>query len=90
MRNPAKTKIHINKHRIQQNLKQQNFVPVITVKHRDQNIYGFSAKINGPCEIVYRPEKPLDCGAVVWVETHSLVEVYSTYNQEDSFIVSTG
>ncbi|NJL81373.1 MAG: helix-turn-helix domain-containing protein [Richelia sp. RM2_1_2] len=90
-RNPATTKIHVNRHRIQQNLKQQNSLPVITVKHRTQNIYGFSVKINGPCEIVYRPEKPLSCGAVVWVETHSSVEVEcGKSNQENSFIVSTG
>ncbi|MBE9212977.1 helix-turn-helix domain-containing protein [Plectonema cf. radiosum LEGE 06105] len=90
-RNPPTTRIHVNRHRIQQNLKQQNLVPVITVKHRGQNIYGFSVKINGPCEVVYRPEKPLSCGAVLWVETHSSVEVEcSKSNQEDSFIVSTG
>ncbi len=32
IRNPAKTKIHINRHRIQQNLKQQDLVPVISLK----------------------------------------------------------
>jgi hypothetical protein len=25
--------------------------------------------IDGPCQIVYSPEKPLSCGATVWIET---------------------
>ncbi|MEM9926257.1 MAG: hypothetical protein AAF915_21305 [Cyanobacteria bacterium P01_D01_bin.50] len=28
-----------------------------------------------PCEIIYQPEKPLGCGAALWVQTHSRVEV---------------
>jgi len=31
-------------------------------------------KILGPAEIVYRPDKPLSCGARVWVETQSQVQ----------------
>jgi len=31
--------------------------------------------IHGPSRVVYSPDKPLSCGAKVWVETESLVEV---------------
>jgi hypothetical protein len=27
----------------------------------------------GPSEVIYSPDKPLSCGAKVWVETHSEV-----------------
>ncbi|AFY56778.1 hypothetical protein Riv7116_4352 [Rivularia sp. PCC 7116] len=72
---PAKTTINVNKHKIKQNLKRENPEPVISVKRYDSNTYGFSAKINGPCEIIYRPEKPLDCGSVLWIETFASIEV---------------
>ncbi|MEM9926551.1 MAG: helix-turn-helix domain-containing protein [Cyanobacteria bacterium P01_D01_bin.50] len=72
---PAKTIIHVNKHLIKKNQKLQEPEPVITVKHLNDNIYGHSVKIHGPCEVVYRPEKPLSCGAVVLIETFSTVEV---------------
>ena len=76
-RNPAITKIHVNRQKIQQNrnLKLKDLLPVLSVKRYDSNIYGYSVKINGPCEVVYRPEKLLGCGGVVWIETFSQVEV---------------
>ncbi|MCJ8281832.1 MAG: hypothetical protein MJK14_18740, partial [Rivularia sp. ALOHA_DT_140] len=49
--------------------------PVISVKRNNNNIYGHSVKINGPCEIVYQPDRPLNCGAVLWIATYSTVEV---------------
>lgn len=92
---PAKTKIHVNKHKIleNKNQNQEDLVPVLTVKRYDSNIYGYSVKVNGPCEVVYRPEKPLDCGAVVWIETYSQVAVECTKSkqkgkQEDRVLVN--
>lgn len=92
---PAKTTININKRKIKQNLNRENPKPVITVKRYDSNTYGHSVKINGPCEVVYRPEKPLNCGAVVWIETYSTVEVKhedfsrTGEKQSNSFAVNT-
>ena len=84
-RNPAKTKIHVNRQKIQQNrnLKLEDLMPVLSVKRYDSNIYGYSVKINGPCEVVYRPQKPLSCGAMLWVETFSQVEVNLSLNNEE-------
>ncbi|MGB3636176.1 MAG: helix-turn-helix domain-containing protein [Rivularia sp. (in: cyanobacteria)] len=77
---PAKTKIHVNRNNIRDNINKnpEDFIPVLSVKHTASNVYGYSLKINGPCEIVYRPQEPLDCGAVLWVETFSQVEVGCT------------
>ncbi len=74
---PAKTKIHVNRNNIRDNINKnpEDFIPVLSVKHTDRNVYGYSLKINGPCEIVYQPQKPLDCGAVLWIETFSQVNV---------------
>jgi len=39
------------------------------------NTYGYCLRINCPCEIVYKPQDPLDCGAALWIETFSQVNV---------------
>ena len=41
---------------------------MITVKTYKSNEYAASVRINGPSEVVYSPEKPLSCGARVWIE----------------------
>jgi hypothetical protein len=48
---------------------------VLTVKTYKDNQYAKRVRIDGPCVIVYSPDKPLSCGARVWIETDSSVEV---------------
>jgi len=67
-----KTKIHVNQHHIRANLKGDD-LPVLTVKTYKQNIKCNRVQINGPSTVVYSPEKPLSCGAKVWIETESQV-----------------
>jgi hypothetical protein len=69
------TRIHVNRHRIDANRKHGRTDPVITVKRGKENLYGATVEILGPSKIVYRPEKPLSCGAKVWIETLSDVIV---------------
>jgi hypothetical protein len=45
------------------------------VKTYCSNQYAHRVKIDGPCVVVYSPDKPLSCGARVWIETDSTVEV---------------
>ena len=67
-------RIHINQHILRANRKSQKPPePIITVKSYKANTYGFKVVIDGPSEVVYRPEKPLSCGAVLWVETRAPV-----------------
>jgi hypothetical protein len=54
--------------------------PVLTVKDYTENRKGMTANIIGKDEVVvaqvvYRPDKPLPCGATVWIETRLEVEV---------------
>jgi hypothetical protein len=64
-----KMQIHINQHVIKANKKHNKRDPVITCKTYKSNDYAHRVKINGPSEIIYSPDKPLSCGAKVWVET---------------------
>lgn len=68
-----KTIIHINQHVIKNNRKNNKQDPVITVKTYKSNEYAHEVEIKGPCKVVYSPNKPLSCGAHVWIETISEV-----------------
>lgn len=63
-----KARIHINRHKIRSNAKNGESVPVITVKTYRSNEYASNVRINGPSEVVYSPDRPLSCGAKVWIE----------------------
>jgi hypothetical protein len=67
-----KTRIHVNQHNIKANAKGSK-LPVITVKDYKQNRKGNRASVvkDGEvvCEVIYSPDKPLPCGAKVWIET---------------------
>ena len=65
--------IHINHHVIKSNHKNNKREPVITVKTYNSNTYGHQVHILGECKVVYSPDKPLSCGAKVWIETDAEV-----------------
>lgn len=72
-----KTIIHVNQAHIRSNRKvdPDERIPVLTVKTYKSNIYTNSVAINGPSKIVYSPDKPLSCGARVWIETEGTVTI---------------
>lgn len=70
-----KTIIHVNQAHIRSNIKAEpdERIPVLTVKTYKSNVYTNEVTINGPSKLVYSPDKPLSCGARVWLETESEV-----------------
>ena len=66
-----KKRIHVNMHKIRYNKKHGTNDPVITVKTSRSNSYAHNVEIQGPSTVMYRPEKPLSCGARVWIEPAS-------------------
>ena len=68
-----KKRIHINQHVIRSNAKNDENKPVITVKTSKRNIYAHKVDIGGSSTVVYSPDKPLSCGAKVWIETNAPV-----------------
>lgn len=75
-----KTIIHVNQHIIKQNNKNNVNNPVITCKTYKSNNYAHEAIIyddNGKevAKVVYSPNKPLSCGAKIWIETKNKVEI---------------
>ncbi len=69
-------RIHVNQHIIKRNAKTGEREPVLTCKTSKSNIYGSEVEILGPCRVIYSPDKPLSCGAKVWIETESEIEIF--------------
>jgi hypothetical protein len=68
-----KTRIHVNQHNIRANAKGADS-PVLTVKDYKENRKVNMAELLGDdgevvASVIYSPDKPLSCGAKVWIET---------------------
>lgn len=68
-------RLHVDQHVIKANRKNGTELPPLTVQLSDGSLKCKHARIAGPSELVYRPEKPLSCGARIWIETKAAVEV---------------
>lgn len=73
--------IHVNQHNIRHNTKVEikERKPVLTVKTYKNNVYADEVVIYGQdgkpaAKVIYSPDKPLSCGARVWIETVNNVE----------------
>lgn len=80
---PRKTlkRIHINQHVLKKNSRDGENEPVVTCKNSKDNEYGHEVEIYHEdvlvASVIYRPDKPLSCGAKCWVETKERVEVHN-------------
>ena len=72
--------IHINQHKIRSNQKTGEREPLITCKTYKDNTYAHAVSVmdkegTEACKIVYSPDKPLSCGARVWIETTNEIKI---------------
>lgn len=65
-----RTIIHVNQHKVRKREEK-----TLTVKTYKSNTYARTVEICGPSKVVYSPDKPLSCGARVWIETQSEVVI---------------
>ena len=81
-------RIHINQHVIKKNNKTGERKKCITVKTSKTNMYCHEVEIKGSCKVVYRPDKPLSCGAKVWIEVDSGIPVvlHETYPDRPDYV----
>lgn len=68
-------RIHVNQHVIRANRRDGSDDPPITVKTYKANVRAHEVRIGGPSRLVYSPDRPLNCGARLWVETEAPVSV---------------
>jgi hypothetical protein len=74
---PAGTlkRIHVNQHIIRSNIKTKRDEPAATVQWKGKSYTGSKISIRGGSVVVQRMDKPLSCGARIWIETRAEVEV---------------
>ena len=69
---PRLKRIHVNRHILAKNKKTQEEEPPIGIEEsRKKKRYAHVVYINGPSIVKYSEEKPLHCGARVWIETEA-------------------
>jgi len=76
----SKKIIHINRNIIQSNVKHGTKKPVCRVQEGNITRYAMEIVINGPSRMVYSPDKPLKCGAKLWIETEAPIELIGEDN----------
>lgn len=76
-------RIHVNQHRIRSNKKHGLTEPVISIKRGGRTITCNRVEVAGPCTVVYSPDKPLPCGARVWIETTAPLIVEGGRDEQD-------
>ena len=67
-------RIHVNQHNVRSNLKMDCNKPVLTVKTGGKTIVANEVSGDGPFKVIYSPDKPLACGARVWIETKAKLD----------------
>ena len=76
-------RIHVNQHVIKANAKNGENNPIFTIKQGGSNTYAHNVKVKGEMELVYSPDKPLSCGAKVWIETRGDITLDKSSDTKD-------
>lgn len=66
-------RVHINRHIIAANHKHGRTDPPISVVKKGKTLRAAAVDLIGPARVIYRPEKPLKCGARLWIECDDVV-----------------
>lgn len=82
------TIIHVNQQNIRNNSNNGTNIPVVRVQQGSKISYYHDIEIKGNCKLVYR-NKPLKCGAKVWLKVEPHIEVIPIFEKETSPAPST-
>jgi hypothetical protein len=61
-------KIHVNQHVIRRNKTHGENEPPLRIIRGSKSQPAYQVELTGPARVVYSPDKPLKCGARVWIE----------------------
>jgi len=77
-------RIHVNQHVIRRNAKTNDHEPPISVKTSKGSFPCSGVVIHGEAVVRYSPEKPLACGAKVWIETRARLSLGGMEDQSSA------
>ena len=66
-------RIHVNQKNLRANREDGGHRPLITIQTSRGPVYADHVDIKGTSALVCRPDKPLPCGARIWIETRAEV-----------------
>lgn len=75
MKSGILSRIHVNQHIIKANRQNGESNPPLSIIRGGKTTHHMEIEINGPSKIIYSPQKLLSCGASIWIETTSEIEV---------------
>lgn len=85
MNKNSKAIIHVNRAVIAKNAKDGGNRPVFTTKRLGKTVYSRGVKINGEVRLI-QSDKPLSCGARVWIETFDDIEFVDEMSYEEALV----
>lgn len=68
-------RLHVDQHAIKANTIDGGTRPCVTIQTSNGPLKCHEARIDGPSTLVSRPDRPLSCGARVWIETTAAIEI---------------
>lgn len=67
-------RIHVSQVNLRANRKDGGSRPLFTIQTSKGPLYASHVDIKGKSELIGSPDKPLKCGARIWIETRARVE----------------
>ena len=61
-------RVHVNQHVIRSNKLRGEREPPLRIIRRGRSTPAYAVDLIGPARVVYSPDRPLKCGARVWIE----------------------
>ena len=77
-------RIHVNQHVIRRNTKTGDTAPPLSVKTSKGSFACSDVVIHGDSVVRYSPERPLSCGARVWIETRARLSLSGLEDQSSA------
>ena len=69
-------RVYVNRHVVAANQKSGERKPPITIlSSKGRRTYALGVELIGTARVIYSPDKPLSCGARVWIECDDAVAV---------------
>jgi hypothetical protein len=73
----ALKRIHVNQANLRRRVSGAGTDPCYTIKHKGHTHWATEVEILGPSRLVERIPNPLSCGARLWIETTSAVQLHA-------------
>lgn len=68
-------RIHVNQHNLRQRISGNGTDPCYTIKHKGITFWAYQVEIMGPSSLIESINKPLGCGARLWIETNAELRI---------------